>query len=186
MNKILLILICSLSVSTIHSQQLSTEWENDLKKILHQFLSCRDQIDDLSPCNKFVSEALKSAYFVDDFYDKQKNRHMLANEIFEYLKSSPQWLLLGNAGDQEALRSAYRDANANKAVLAVLKGPAFGHVALVMPGNLSKSSSWGGLEVPNSASFFLNNPQKSYIGKHLGWAFKSIDKSKVLLYVRIY
>jgi len=185
MKKIVLTFACLLSISIAYSQKLNSEWEKDLTKILYQFMSCRDSIDNLSPCNKFVSEAMKAAYYVEDFYDEKNNRHMLANEIYAYLKISPQWLLLGNASNQEALKLAQKEANAKKAVVAVLNGSLNGHIALVMPGNLSNSGSWG-LKVPNSASFFLNKPGKSYIGKHLGWAFPNSKKEKVLLYTRIY
>lgn len=185
MRKIVLVIVCSLSSIGIYSQNLNSNWEKDLTVILYQFMSCRDSIDNISPCNKFVSEALKAAYYVEDFYDEKKKRHMLANEIYDYLETSPRWLLLGSADDQDVLNSAQKDAGSKKAVIAVLKGETNGHVALIMPGKLSKSPSWK-LNVPNSASFFLNKPDKSYIGKHLGFAFPSAEKKNVLIYTRIY
>ncbi|MEE4001812.1 hypothetical protein V1T75_15820 [Tenacibaculum sp. FZY0031] len=179
------LLVLLLTTYTVAAQELNTNWKSDLTNILYQFLQCKEPIDDISPCNKFVSEALKSAYGVNDFYSTEKNRHMVANEIYKYLKSSSKWTLLGKANDQNALNSAQGYANIKKAVVAVYKGNVHGHIALILPGTLSQSSSWN-LKVPNSASFFIYKPDKSYISKKMSFAFSSNDKDKVLLYGRNY
>jgi len=173
---------CSITIS---AQELNGNWKQDLTNMLTQFLQCDDPLDDISPCNKFVSEALESAYKVKDFYSSSKNRHLLANEIYDYLGNSDKWTLLGKASDQSALNNAQGYANLKKAVVAVYKGETNGHIALILPGNLSQSGTWS-LKMPNSASFFIHKPQKSYISKKLSYAFPGDIKDNVLIYGRNY
>ncbi|WGH75490.1 hypothetical protein P8625_15705 [Tenacibaculum tangerinum] len=185
MKTIYAILALLLTSHAVTAQELNPNWKSDLTNMLHEFLQCNEPIDDISPCNKFVSEALQSAYGVNDFYSTEKNRHLIANEIYSYLKTSSKWTLLGKASDQNTLNNAQGYANLKKAVVAVYKGDVHGHIALILPGTLSQSSTWN-LKVPNSASFFIYKPNKSYIGKKMSFAFSSTDKDKVLLYGRNY
>ncbi len=70
-----------------------------------------------------------------------------------------------------SLTQAQQLANEKKAVVAVYQNAnSVGHVALVLPGNLEASGSWG-LSVPNAASFFLPEPSRSFVNKGLSFAF---------------
>lgn len=174
------------SIQIGNSQELNSNWKKDLSNSLYQFMACDDPTDDLTPCNIFVGESLKKVYLIDDFYSKKLNRYLLANEIADFLNTSGIWTKLGNCNDQNALKEAQGYANLKKAVVAVLKDvTGQGHIALVLPGDLSWSPSWG-LNVPNSASFFLNRKDKSYIDKKLSEAFLAAKKAEVLLYGRNY
>lgn len=178
--------ICLLYATIGFSQTKNSNWKKDLETSLYQFMLCDDPLDDISPCNIFVGESLKVVYQIDDFFSEEKQRYLLANEIFDFLSDSNAWTLLGKGDSQEALIEAQGYANLGKAIVAVMKSETgSGHVALVLPGELGYSGNWG-LNVPNSASFFLKNPNKSYIGKKLSFAFPSTDKGQVYLYGRNY
>jgi hypothetical protein len=156
------------------------EWKKDVEKMLTEFMSCSSPIDDISPCNVFLVRALNRVYGVRDFEKPgAPGGAMTANEIANFVESSTdKWTLLGKAGDQKTLNQAQGYTNLKKAVIAVLRGNPHGHVALIIPGEQTFSGNWQ-LNVPNSASFFLNKPEKSYVGKGLSFAFSSPADVKI-------
>lgn len=171
---------------TLSGQSINEDWKKELTNSLHQFMQCEAPIDDQSPCNIFVGESLKVVYEINDFYSSSKQRYLLANEIYDFLEGSDKWTLLGNGSEQSALNNAQGYANLKKAVVAVYKAKVgHGHIALVLPGNLVDSGKWA-VKVPNSASFFLNKPAKSYINQKLSMAFSKDIKGEVKLYGRNY
>ena len=108
------------------------------------------------------------------------------NEIADAVKGGGNWELLGHAYDKDALNKAQDYANSKKATIAVYKSSTGqGHVAVILPGDLQASGSWG-IKVPNSASFFLGNRQRSYIGKGLSYAFTKDMLKDVVVYGRKY
>jgi hypothetical protein len=162
------------------------DWQKDVEFMLNQFMSCKDPIDDQSPCNYFLARALKRIYNISDFDQPGKpGQYLSANQIGTYLAVSGKWTKLGIASDQNALNQAKGYADVKKAIVASMQAQPNDHVAIILPGPLSLSSSWK-LKVPNSASFFLKKPQNSYVGKPLSFAFKSEDTGSVAIYGRNY
>jgi hypothetical protein len=150
-------------------------WENRLQARLHEFQACREQTDDLSPCNRFTGRVLSEVYGVNDFEDPTRNgEYLSANQIETYVATSRDWVLLGTADDQKALSEAALAAKQGRAVIAIKMGAAHGHVAIILPGELIRSPNWN-LNVPNSACFFLGKPAQSYVGDRLSKAFVSPD-----------
>jgi hypothetical protein len=150
---------------------ISPGWEKRLQQRLGEFQSCKEKIDDSSPCNRFVAQALSDVYGIHDFEDPaKKGQYLSANLIEAYVLFSKDWVLLGMADSQKALDEASSSANKGYAVIAVRPGEDHGHVAIVLPGPLSNSPSWK-LNVPNSASFFLGKATQSYVGDKLSKAF---------------
>ena len=169
-----------LFVGTLHAD----DWLPDLNAMLSSFLSCQSPIDDKSPCNVFLARALERVYNIHDFDAVgQDPPYMTANQIANYVELSGNWTCLGSATNQASLNSAEDYANRGKAVIAVAYGNPHGHVALILPGTVSRSSTWN-LNVPNSASFFLNRPADSYIGKPLSFAYSQTNSLTVRLYGR--
>jgi hypothetical protein len=153
---------------------------------MKEFLSCQATTDVNSPCNKFLGESLNTVYRINDFYSQSLGRYMVAAEIAKYVKSSEQWSLLGPGYDQKTLTQAQAHANARKAVVAVyMSSSGGGHVVLITPGTLQSSGSWE-LSVPNAASFFLSQPDRSFINKGLSFAFGKILIKDILIYTRKY
>ena len=109
---------------------------------------------------------------------------MTGTEITEFLENSSQWTKIGFAYTQQNLTKAQELANSGKAVVAIYIGEDnLGHVSIILPGELTTSGSWG-LKVPNSASFFMNTPQQSYLNKPLSYAFTRNMIKNVIIYSR--
>jgi hypothetical protein len=156
----------------------SPDLQNRLQTLLSQFLACSPD-DPQSACNVFVAKALKAAYGIDDFIQTDPasgtKTYLTADMIALNVKTDARWVDLGPANSQGSLDAAQQAANCGRAVIATEFNPTgSGHVALILPGVESASGNWG-LNVPNSASFFVDKPDKAYIGKGLSYAFSSAD-----------
>lgn len=167
-------------------QSLNENWEQDLASSMTQFMNCTTTSPDKSQCSSFISESLAKVYRVNAFYSDKLKRHLKIYEISKSMIDGGSWTLLGHAYDQKALNEAQKCANASKAVIAVYTTTSGGkHIALILPGKLDYSGSWG-FNVPNSASFFFDDPAKSYVGKGLSYAFAKNMIKDVALYCRKY
>lgn len=165
-------------LSPSFGQTVNPNWKPELEKSLQQFLSCKAPDD----CNKFIGEAISTVYKISDF--EKGGKYMSFNEINDLVSS--KWTVLGHVYEQKALEEAQNYANAKKAVIAVYKNAAgYGHIAIILPGELQTSGSWG-LKVPNSSSFFINTPERSYVDKGLSYAFGKELIKDVLIYGRKY
>ena len=108
-------------------------------------------------------------------------------EIYDFLEKSGQWTSLGHVYEKDVLTKAQELANGNQAVVAIYleKQARIGNIALILPGELEPSGSWG-FRAPNSSSFFINEPELSYVNKALSYAFRKRLVKDVLIYVRKY
>ena len=185
--KIFSILIFSVSAGSLFGQSINSNWNQQLSDSIEVFKNCNQTfVDGVNPCSKFIGESINSVYKVNDFYSDKLGRYLTGSEIIEYLKSSSQWKSLGFAYDQTALSEAQNYANEKKAVVAVyMNEDEIGLVSLILPGKVAKSGSWG-LDEPNSASFFISDPQKSYINQGLSYAFTRSMIRTVMIYGRQY
>jgi hypothetical protein len=158
-------------------------WRATIASMLPEFMACKVPIDDRSPCNFFVARALERVYDVADLRSPgQTESYLPANAIARFVRDNPGlWEDLGTAEDLSKRRRAQQCANAGRPALAVEEGAGHGHVALLLPGFVRSTGSWGG-EVPCSASFFLDRPQQSFVGCPLSYAFT--DPSRARLYCR--
>ena len=101
------------------------------------------------------------------------------NGVANYIKKSSNWKLLGDASSQDILKQAQDAANNNKAVVALMASDnGADHIAVIAPGSLVNCGKVG-LKCPNSISFFVNNPDKSFSGKPLAYSFKTLDGIKI-------
>lgn len=167
----------------LSAQNLNTGWQENLNKSLEEFIKCTETAESAALCYRFSGESVQKVYGVNDFFDKNKQRYMLIDEIYAYLQSSGEWTLLGKGYDQAALQKSQEYANEGKAVVAIKmrEGETYGHMAIILPGELGPSGSWG-LRVPNSASFFTHQPDRSFINKTIAYAFTASDRGYVMLY----
>jgi hypothetical protein len=170
----------------VSAQSLNTNWKQELNSALQKFLQCTTQGTDKNTCVQYIGESLNTVYKINDFYSEKANRYMTVSEISAFLKSSSAWVPLGQSYDQKVLATAQDHANARKAVVAVyLNAEGVGHLALVTPGELKPSGSWG-LNVPSAVSFFPIDPEKSFVDKGLSFAFTKNMLKEVVLYARKY
>ena len=170
-----------------YAQGINKTWSAELDEAIAQFKSCENTtVAGVHSCNKFIGKTLKLVYQRNDFYSKREGRYMLAGEIYDYLQNSKQWTYLGKGYEQAALTKAQQRANEKKAVVAVYRDSAGeGHVAYILPGDLQASGSWR-LQVPNSAAYFIEQPERSYSNKGLSYSFPRSAIQSVDLYVRKY
>jgi hypothetical protein len=168
----------------VQAQQINNNWNNELNKSLGSFADCSGQVGS-TECLSYAGASLKTVYQLDDFYSESLGRYLLINEIYDLLEKNENWKLLGKGYEQEALTACQELANQNKAVVAVMKGEEYGHMALILPGDLKYSGTWN-LNVPNSASFFTHQVDDSFVGKKLSYAFTPRDMGYVKLYARQY
>lgn len=181
------IVILSLSILSF-GQSINANWEQELTKAIDAFKKCdQTMVNNVNPCSKYIGESVNTVYKVNDFYSEKLGRYLTGTEIIKYLESSDQWKELGYAYDQKALNEANDYANANKAVVAVRFEDVekIGGVAVILPGQMITSGYWG-FDVPNSASFIINEPEKSYVNEGLSYAFRRTMIRMVVIYGRIY
>ena len=186
-KKIAFILIYFGFTGSLFAQSINSGWEQELANSIETFKKC-DQtfVNGVNPCGKFIGESVNTVFEINDFYSEKLGRYLSGAEIINYLKSGNQWKLLGYAYDQKALTEAQSYANENKAVIAFyMNEEQLGHVSLILPGKLTKSGSWGS-DVPNSASFFINDQQRSYSNKGLSYTFTRSMIRTVMIYGREY
>jgi hypothetical protein len=178
---ILTLVAFHLLLNSAHAQTLNPNWKQDLSAALQKFIDCRETSTDQAACNNFQG---KLVYKVNDFYSEKSGRYMTSNEIAKFLKESDRWNTLGPVYEQSTLNKAQEYANNKKAVVAVYQNASgIGHVVLITPGSLQPSGSWG-LSVPNVASFFAPQPERSFIEKGLSFAFNKNLIKDVTIYVR--
>lgn len=189
---ILRLAACTVLVSVISSyssqgQSLNANWQKDLNALKDQFMNCTTSSTDNYSCSAFIAESVGKVYKLNDvLYSEKSKRFLYLKEISQQLNESGQWSLIGHAYEQKTLTDAQDLANAKKAVIAVYTTPeGVAHIALVLPGELQYSGTWG-FQVPNSASFVLNDPSKSYVGKGLSYAFARNMIKDVTLYTKKY
>ena len=163
---------------------LTSDAQRTLRTRLMGYFVCPDDpgngpYADRVACNYFAGKVIADLYGFDDFA-LPSGGWMTANAIASEAASNPAWLRIGNASDQAALSAAARAATAGRAVIAVKSGSP-GHVALLLPGEVRRSETWD-RDVPNSASFSLDNVDKAYAFCRLSYAFSS--PNGVTLYER--
>ncbi len=174
---IAILFLCSASFG----QGINQNWKQDLEESLAQFIECTNKTGEKYQCSGFIGESIAKVYKTNVFFSQKDSRFLRINEISRSLVENGQWNEIGYAYDQQALVEAQNQANASKAVIAVYTtSNGIGHIALILPGKLQYSGTWG-FNVPNAASFVFNDTGKSFVDKGLSYAFtKSMIKDVVL------
>jgi hypothetical protein len=169
MKKFVYCAVCLVVLASVATPQdcKKSEYGADQQKAmetaLQKFTACQLPLD--GGCRGTLAQALEQIYGVKDL-------GATPAEIGK--KAGAEWEHLGAASDQEALKKAQAAANCGRATIAVMSSETGGHVAIILPGQLTTSSGWK-LQVPNSASFFTHNPSKSFAGKPLSYSFPKAD-----------
>jgi hypothetical protein len=185
--KLLLSAVLLVAGAQIYGQNLNENWNEELRQAVADFKNCTNpEGTTANPCSKFFAESLFMVYELKDFYPEEGKRYPTGTEIASMVQSDAAWTEIGPAYVQENLSKAQELANKNEAVLAIFIGEdKLGHVSMILPGKLQASGSWG-MSVPNSVSFFIHSPSKSYANKPLSYAFARNMIKNVVLYSRVY
>jgi hypothetical protein len=160
------------------AQIQNDNWKADLASDLQAFISCATATNERTQCVTFAESSITRVFKLE-----APDSESAGSIIPVSFANDGQWSRLGKAYEQAVLNSAQDMANNHRAVVAVFEGPGgeMKHMALILPGKLQFSGSWG-FSVPNSASFFLTSPEKSYIEKGLSYAFTKNMVKDVTLY----
>jgi hypothetical protein len=165
----------------------TNETQRALYRRLVEYMACPSddpasgKLADRVACNYFVGKVLNDVYNITDF-SVGPSTWLLANEVHRFVSRDAKWSRLGSANVQSVLNDAAAGAANGHAVIAIASG-APGHVALILPGQPKASASWGGLKVPNSAAFSLDNVDKAYVFCRLSYGFS--DPSRVEIFWRV-
>ncbi len=162
--------------------QSSSSWKQELENELTNFIGCMTDNAD-NACKSVAGKSVKIVYNSDDFLNNANGQYASAYVMASKIESDGKWEKLGYAYNQETLSKSQELANNNRPVVALYKNEAGqnAHAVLILPGELKSSGSWG-MSVPNAASFFSHDPQKSFVDKSMAYAFTK----KMLLRVELY
>lgn len=143
---------------------------------LNTLRKCATGTDDRTACNVFLGKALEILFGNTDF-KAGTNSFFLANDIVNGLEvpGNSGWKKIGQATEQSSLDKAAQLANSGKPVIAARIGRrnvdgsiGAGHVALIIPGALEVYAfdgfGWGSLKTPSAASFFIDKPDRLFVG----------------------
>ncbi|HEX6226986.1 MAG TPA: hypothetical protein VFZ52_21355 [Chryseolinea sp.] len=184
MRKIYAIIFLLSVTSSAFSQGLNENWKRDLQASLEKFRQCTQTTPEKYQCSGFIGESIADVYKTNAFFSEKLSRYLHINEISKSSLEDGPWKPLGYAYDQKALEEAQKQANASHAVIAVyVTASGIGHIAVILPGKLQFSGSWG-FNVPNAASFVFNDSEKSFVDKGLSYAFSKNMIKDVILYAR--
>lgn len=148
----------------------------DINDVYNEFMECKNYSTKKFDCKEFPAKAVNGYFGIADFIDEKADGGYVAIEdIMAHVESASNWEKLGPATDQGVLDQAQQNANEGKAVIAISDQQGIGNVAIIMEGKQESSGSWGGLNCPNSASFFMKNHKGSYVGKKLSFAWGKPD-----------
>lgn len=148
---------------------ISDESIKILEEIQGDYDQCKATESEDRECNYFTAEAICRFYQIDDF--EKDGGYVSYREIKDVVTlNGGSWEPIGVATSQDDLDKAQKNANDTKATIAFDPNKT-NHVAIILPGEMSTSGSWG-MDVPNSASFFIHKAE-SYVNKGLSYSFTS-------------
>ncbi len=157
---------------------ISDESITILEEIQSDYDNCKANETKDKECNYFTAEAICRFYQISDF--EKEGVYVSYREIKNVVTlMGGAWEPIGIATNQDDLDKAQKNANDTKATIAFDPNKT-NHVAIILPGKTSKSGAWG-MDVPNSASFFIHKPE-SYINKGLSYSFSSPEG--IILYTK--
>jgi hypothetical protein len=139
-----------------------------LQEIEADYYECKEIESEEKECNHFTAEAICRFYEINDF--EKDGMYISYNNIRDVVTLQGNWEPIGLADSQTNLDAAQEHANNARATIAFDPNKS-NHVAIILPGQTIKSTSWG-LKAPNSASFFVHKVD-CYINKALSYAFSS-------------
>jgi hypothetical protein len=133
-------------------------------------LATCDADNRMTPCNEFFCKAIDAAYPspLNADFRRPNGGCLLANDIHEALLGLAQgtkrstagplgaWTLIGSAASEDVLERAQACANEGVLTVASSAGINHGHLAIIVPGQLQPSSTWGA-SIPMVAGELMNS-----------------------------
>lgn len=185
MQKTLFLIAMSLFCLELTSQDRC----QDILKVLDKVKNACEIASAQENCNVFVARVVKEMYGINDFENPGSGTgYYSANQIADrlFIELRDKWDNLGSCDQQQVLERAQNTANSNRCVVAVWRNPdneGHGHVSIILPGQLKKSSSWN-LMVPNAANFALGTDANNFVCDRLSGAFGSGKIKQVYIFAQ--
>jgi len=132
-----------------------------------------------SDCRNYLTSFISKKYNLSDFKDHNGN-YLTYDSIQPIINRSNSWREIGQAINQDVINTAVNHAKDGGLALIVDTSQTYGHLAIIQPEKLIKSSSWG-IEVPQVISLSNYKPSKSFYHKAVSYAFKKSDDLKVYI-----
>ena len=149
------------------------------RELLDNFNYCREYAETEFTCKFYIAKAICDYYGINDF--KSGESYIDFEEILSMVESG-EWVKLGEATDQKVLEQAQLNANKGIPVIGINTANQYGHVVLIIKGELTKAHNWNGLLAPNCASFFMVKDMKPFVNKSMGYAYSTPES--VYLYTK--
>lgn len=159
------------------SDTVKNKGKMTMTNILEAFQYCKETAENPLQCKYFVAKAIDDYFGVADF--KENGNYVDFENILFMVRSNSKWRSLGMAKSQQVLDQAQQMANNGKPVLAIQTGMKYGHVVIVLPGKQEKAVSWGGLNCPMVASFFMVDDLDSFVDRSMAFAWGTPDGVEV-------
>lgn len=155
------------------SDTLTNRGKITMASILDAFIYCKETAENPLQCKYFVAKAMDDYFGVKDF--KSNGNYVDFENILFMVRSNTKWRSLGQAKEQKTLDMAQELANKGKPVLAIQTNTKYGHMVIVLPGQLQAAPNWGGLRCPIVASFFMVDDLDSFVDKSMAFAWSGPD-----------
>lgn len=150
--------------------------EHDLipiQSVIDEFITCKENAEAAHSCKHYLAHAICGHFGINDFMTDD-GEYLSYDKLAGAIDGNDQWKYLGTASRQVDMDRAQEITNEGGAVLAVNTDMGKSNVAIVVPGELVKSNSWG-LNCLNVAFFFPNKPERSFASKTINYAWLKAD-----------
>ena len=153
---------------------------NEIENAISEFQDCKAGAVNRSDCRNYLTSFISKKYNLSDFKDHM-GLYFVYDSIQPIINRSHNWREVGLATDQAAINTGVNHAENGGLALIIDTSQTYGHLAIIQPEKLIKSSSWG-VEVPQVISLSNYKPSKSFYNKAVSYAFKKSNDLKI--YVR--
>ncbi|UOB16136.1 hypothetical protein [Abyssalbus ytuae] len=167
------------SLEQASSEINETQPEKTYHTLVAGFIECKSNATERSHCRNEITKIISEKYNIDDFRDGTQS-FVIYDSIQPLIKRSNKWKSIGLATNQEVLDKALEHTNKGGLSLIIDTSNSYGHVVMILPGESYPSGSWN-LKLPPVLSLLNPQPESSFFGKPLSFAFKRSDDLQVFI-----
>ncbi|WP_159090547.1 hypothetical protein [Aquimarina aquimarini] len=150
----------------------------DFEQEVQNFITCKKAATERNDCRNSITKVITKMHELTEFNDP-KLGYVVYDSIRPIAERSKHWLQLGTI-NQESIQQALEHSERGGLSLIIDTSETYGHVVMIIPGETTKSGSWG-MELPNVLSLTNYKPEKSFYNKSLAYAMQKSDALKIFL-----
>ncbi|MDY8135254.1 hypothetical protein [Aquimarina sp. 2201CG5-10] len=155
----------------------SAKLKSNLPDIIQDFIQCKEKASERTDCRNRITQVISETYDLSEFNDP-KLGFVIYDSIRPIIEASTYWQKIGTATDQETLNKATEHANNGGLSLIIDTSTDYGHVVMILPGDIKKSGSWN-MNLPDVLSLLNYKPEKSFYNKSLSYAFEKSEDLQI-------